>query len=228
MRKVLTDQEKGEQEEKGNKVATRLASSSHQLQLLPNLPTRETEQVHPQASPLMTLLTLLWTKTSRLLLARLTRIVEHFHSLLADTGLGWHPLAPLCVRELQLHHLATSERAARTRAQPPSCQPTKPNQTLQMGGHNLFSVEPNKLCHNLAHNHSENSIAIYVFSLWNCCIEFVCLLVTTNCIHILSSCVNGFTYLQRAMMHSCIVKFVLELLFVCLNPTIGFFVFCSA
>ena len=60
MRKVLTDQEKGEQEEKGDKVATRLASSSHQLQLLPNLPTRETEQLHPQqASPLIPSLTLL-------------------------------------------------------------------------------------------------------------------------------------------------------------------------
>ena len=55
MRKVLTDQEKGEQEEKGDKVATRLASSSHQLQLLPK---RETGQVHPQASPLIPSLTL--------------------------------------------------------------------------------------------------------------------------------------------------------------------------
>ena len=61
MRKVLTDQEKGEQEEKGDKVATRLASSSHQLQLLPNLPRRETEgKVHTQqASPLIPSLTLL-------------------------------------------------------------------------------------------------------------------------------------------------------------------------
>ena len=90
MRKVLTDQEKGEQEEKGDKVATRLASSSHQLQLLPNLPTRETEQLHPQqASPLIPSLTLLWTKTSRLLLARLTRIVEHFHCPLASAGILW-------------------------------------------------------------------------------------------------------------------------------------------
>ena len=180
MRKVLTDQEKGEQEEKGDKVATRLASSSHQLQLLPR---RETEQVHPpQASPLIPSLTLFWTKTSRLLLARLTRIVEHFHCPVSDTGLGWHPLAPLCVTELPLHHLATSERAARTRAQPPSCQPTKPNQTLQMGGHNLFSPEPNKLCHNLAHNHSENSIAIYVFILVKM-LYWVCLFVGNNKLH---------------------------------------------